>query len=1566
MPKLIDTTLFSDGLNGPVGMSDAALSLWSTVIESRSVGGLSAPPLIVTRLVNWLSSYYTLSLSPHLLALSPVDWMAVPGIDREFSKQMALYATPAAILRLLLLCTNSRTKFYETGGVAISSPVFIAAYHMEQNAGLSRYLIQAQAPLKPRAEASPDVYKFNGDPRARDTSNDHVVIEMLLLKLQNFREAWIALSKERASNISADIIQIMTSLIVLSAVLPTLLGKGPSQICKDLVHSARQAWTILYRFIELTGDVRSNHAFVAAATVTAIRGSKLIVAEDPVLQALSFMLSDLLFQLNRGNLMAAERQKDDMDILDAGDTFVSHSTQSSSYQLSLLGTREDLPFATNQYTFNRAVLLLAHISWSAAESAKLTEEHGVPSTMDYLVDLRPEELLASCSSISVFLRSSNLSGSDACRLLKRVARACIQDYDFERCEASLCLCLEVMTILAELWVADADDELHEVASDMYEWFIKVPLGKDLASARVLIKLALLLETVLNLDLSYNNTSLPSSRTSLFEILRKGSNVVKFHVAEKVSRIFDRFILPEHTAILNDVVESLPNESTDLDGIALRLYVLAELAARWPTLLRSSVYHMFETSAHVPLCGPHAKNCLLKISSNLGLDSPRDMFVLFAPQLLYTWLEVESLESVPFSVYGFSSLPELLAAVQDEVVGQIVMRANEGLANKFSQIMETPFDTMLQTSFPKSEAYSVARDISMPPSKDNASKSTESQVRKQLGTERYLRLVSLSFPQIVTHLFLSLSNEQEIERALARRSEFALAAAILQKICHRSASKIVLPPGQQPSFRAKYLLDELEFLCQRIGKDQFTMWTSPLVIFVCRNLLDSVVPALGPLHACSMLRKLRIVVALAGPAALQGYALEMLLQALQPYLAKFYCAEDALGLFWYILDEGRGYLQHKLPFLCGLALKTLLSLSAFLAAPQDMTTQESHYLSTLSIAASFHKWFGEYLATIPDQPHTADDDVVFKKLVHHAKEVRPPGRADKDSVEGKLLLELFEARTSEQKILSPGAFRMAVQILCRSFSRPTKPEDDILGTDSLATRHAKVLWGLLEDLNAESDFWTWAGEALGRAYAANGVVDLKLTMEHSHGVFLSSDPESGSARTSRSLIVGNLRDLLYGDDYTAASLAEKTLQQIITQVAHQQALDEYEDSLDHALSRSLNWYPVLYPDMSPFKRYSLTTEGHVGSIPQIPAANWAAQFMVALASSVKEDPLLGALPPILSRISDLAPRIMPYVVHSFLHSDNRDGQPHRQIVSQAFQKILVEHSSALTRQRKLVLGTLLYLRCQPMRKESTIADRSSWLSIDFGTAAAAAVSSAMYKSALLFFELHASQQVTQSSRSSRRSSAVRGKESAELMRQIYQGLDDPDFFYGIQEEASLTSVMRKVNHEGDKFKSLSFQSALLDSGIRTSDIDDQFGLLKALVSANMNGVAAAVQAQWKPETEQRKESSVSASLTALNLHQWNLPVSVTASDPPSLLFQVFRAANTAHDFAEVSGRLEGSLSTLVKSITQERAVGSVLRHSMSALAALTETREALSSRSSEELAAFWLKLVERAEWQETAK
>jgi serine-protein kinase ATM len=400
---------------------------------------------------------------------------------------MALYATPIDILKLLLLCTNGTFHVCFVGRPIVLSSVFMVEYELQRNAGLSRYLIQGQNLTKPRREAPSEADAFeDNDQRARDTNNDRAVLEILLMKLQSFREAWITLSKERASNVNADVVQIMISLIIISSLIPKLLGTEGSQLCKELQTSARQTWVLLYSFIERSEEIGSVNATVVAAAVLAVRGSETVSVEDPVVEGLSFMLPPLLVQLRRIGHMTEGRENDDMDMVDVGDSFASQNSQTSSDAISSYWSRKDFPFPTNQHYFQRELMLQLRIFLSGAEAARLTEELDVPPIVDVIIDLTAEDLLNSRSSILMFLRSFTLSTSNTCRLLKRIAEACIQEYDFERCEASLCLCLEVMTALAQFWVNGEDDELHDVASDMYEWFIKVLLNKGLASTQVLI------------------------------------------------------------------------------------------------------------------------------------------------------------------------------------------------------------------------------------------------------------------------------------------------------------------------------------------------------------------------------------------------------------------------------------------------------------------------------------------------------------------------------------------------------------------------------------------------------------------------------------------------------------------------------------------------------------------------------------------------------------------------------------------------------------------------------------------------------------------------------------------------------------------------------------------------------------------------------------------------------------------------------------------------------------------------------------------------------------------------
>ena len=82
------------------------------------------------------------------------------------------------------------------------------------------------------------------------------------------------------------------------------------------------------------------------------------------------------------------------------------------------------------------------------------------------------------------------------------------------------------------------------------------------------------------------------------MLRNGDFRIKFALRDKVSLLFEHFVLSEHTAIFEDITQNLPSDPERHEAMAARLAVLSNLASQWHTVLRLAVYSMFETAAKV--------------------------------------------------------------------------------------------------------------------------------------------------------------------------------------------------------------------------------------------------------------------------------------------------------------------------------------------------------------------------------------------------------------------------------------------------------------------------------------------------------------------------------------------------------------------------------------------------------------------------------------------------------------------------------------------------------------------------------------------------------------------------------------------------------------------------------------------------------------------------------------------------------------------------------------------------------------------------------------------------------
>lgn len=1211
----------------------------------------------------------------------------------------------------------------------------------------------------------------------------------------------------------------------------------------------------------------------------------------------------------------------------------------------------------------------ARIRYIASRSADRSGGDTVPSSfISYLTSLRPSELL-SCRTIikDIVGPTLRISRVDAGILMEHLASELLESYDFERCEVAMGVCLDVMTGLADMWTTADDGVLSDCGAAMYEWFIKVALSKGIASPHVHICISSMLQRVIKVRPDYaKSLSLPSARTSLFSVLEEGNIAVKYHVGRNISEIFGLFVLREHDAILEDVINSLPSERDWSEGIALRLLTLAHLAAAWSTLLRRCVYAMFETPGHIPEATGYAKQCLSHVSRSLGLSDSQQLFGLFASQIIYTWLETQDIGSIPYAIFGYRSLAHLLRDIQDEVVGQVVMRCHETEATQLEKDLEQPLEELLDKSFGKAAAYSIARDVAVPPSQDGQISGADTRVRKLLGKDKYTTLLTTKFPDVLVVFFKTLDQEEHIAKGFQKHPSYAMAYKAYQKIISASASTTVLPANQQPSFRAGFVFDEIDFLCRRTSYDTDTLWSPALYVYVLRRLLDTIHPALGSLHACSVLRRIRIVICMAGSTALQDYPLEMALHALRPFLTDIQCADDTIGLFQYLLEYGKPYLAGTPSFLAGVAVSTLASMRTFLNSAQESTTQESHFLATMTKAHAFHSWFGKLLDCYASPQMTNASEQSFKAMMKASLNIRADGNARKGTYESDLLMGILEDRRSGRNLLNRPAQGLILSQLCAAFEVRTDFQDDILGDDQQAATFAPTVWETCQRQMYGQGYLTWAARVLGRAYASTGQMVGEMVREISSQLVENTQMENDSVNYdgSRSAIVRVLHDALLTDDRTHVGVAERALQLVVSKAQGSELLLEVGEVLPASLVKALVWDPyncplgLLSASRQPNLQESLEFDLHV----QAPL--WIQRICAALASGAMNDPLLGQLPQLLATITNLPERAFPYILHLVLLREAEGNRNARRIVSEACQIWFRACDESTIPHVKLLLHAILYLRSQRIPNESNKADRDRWLELDYTQAGAAAAKCGMFKTALLFVEISSSE----IARASRRSSAVKVDVSTDLLLHLFQNIDDPDSFYGVQQPSSLSTMMDRLAYENAGFKSLSFRGAHYDSEMRylkRADKSDEMGLLRVLDTLDLNGLSHSLLSN-QLMADSGLDATDAMLRTARKLEQWDISLPTVQPTHAGTIFRAFQSLNSTSELPIIRASIDDGFFGIVRQLLDGKKVRSSAHANLGALAVLTEVDNVIASSTFEQLEETWTGLESRNSWMYTER
>ncbi|CZT03138.1 related to phosphotidylinositol kinase [Rhynchosporium agropyri] len=1401
-----------------------------------------------------------------------------------------------------------------------------------------------------------------------------LVLELLQPKSRDILQNWKSYVTDRSSLISTDMFRgVLYSCITILLLMPYFVGMTLPQL--NELESDRKGLTKEVTSFLTESDAKGSRS-LKSHTETMLQSiqpylppldSIAIAQSSRKAQHLLGFFSILADNMSQRHTATANSSLPrDVDFMDIDDDDFDDSKphgKAGSHRSDM--PRQDLALEMWAGSFN--LMVTGHLMLVAAMHAT-PEVEGVVSVsfVDQLVLLNDQQFMSSRWLLRQVLDSDLVLDEDcAYRILERVGEL-LQSDEYDRCEVALGTCLDALTGLGPLWSMCDDSSVAEAAPQLYRWFIKV-FQKNVISPEVQKSIAELLLFLMRANPEYGiawKKPTASPRSTLFSILQEGTINVKFCIGNQVPQIFDLFILKDHDNVFEDVFTKLPMDPNWLEGISFRLYVLAKLASRWSTLLRRCIYYIFEAPGKMPNCIKHATTCLKEVASCLQVEGPREVFALFAPQLLYTWLGNQKIEDIPFAIFGFPSLKDLVDDAQEEAAALMIMRGQDEHAQKLAKILHIEYGDLIQNCFTKIVAYSVPYDLATPLNQGEIRTSGEKRIKRHIGEEVFRDCLHLHFADIIAILFNIMSSEQSVDKYFLKEQALANAGKIMRQIKDMGISTAELPAPQQPHFKARYLHAEIEHLCKRTGYDVRSLYTPALVVSVARKLLNGMHPALGSLYACSVLRKLRVLISLAGNTAIQGYPLEMLLHSMRQFVTDPECADDAIGITKYLMSAGAADLLQKPTFVAGLALSLSGSLRSTFDSQKASTTQESQHQSTKSKAQSFYAWIGEYLQEYESPALKSQLQPSFKKLVRSAFKSEGIGNADKDSAESEYLIQLLKDEQRGGVLLERPSRSLALSLLSSNFRSPMSFRADILGEDVLSMDYAAVVWKSCRGSSSQA-YLSWAARVMGRAFAASGQVHEELLQESTLSQIKELSTSADADRESQSCILSLLRELTLGSSPLNAGLAETALRVIMSHfdgAPHQRHLPE-------SLLVASAWTPYQIPpsdlaqDIEDIK--SLAEVLAAGAILE---EKWLQDLSIAVARSVPDEPLLQALVPILQKVPGFADRVFPFVVHLAISTIDQDQRPRKDELSQAFVGWFDGSEGIKKNNLKMLLNTILYLRTQPLPHEKSMADRSHWLSIDFLKAATAATQCGMFKTAILFAEEHWSLPI----KTSRRSSAVKENEfgdiSPEILLNIFENIDDPDMYYGVQQTASLGAILARFDYEKDGTKSLAFRGAQYDSHIRRrnphSALDVQ-SLVKALDVLNLSGLSSSLL-QAQQSVGMTPAALESMFRTARKLEQWDIPVPSTGTNDSVTTYKTFQAVNMANSGTAIEIAVNEGLETTMKNLVLGELSASALHSSLQTLASLVELDEVFTSRGSPQFEEILSRFKNRSTWMKTGR
>ncbi|KAI9671348.1 MAG: Serine/threonine-protein kinase tel1 [Alyxoria varia] len=1558
----IQSLIDSGAANGPATVSDSSVALWSSVRELvASKGLMGSVRECADQFVSWVSAKW-----------NPSNFQV-----RQYASQLSKESSATD------LANCPELKIPETGSVknvtAFTTLHSLGLVWLERlkSKPLLGYLTLEHDAFQEYALGWNKTLETKRIPSLRYPEQAKVegrLIEYLVSELDKAAQNWIDAFEAQSRHASADVLYMSMSLYLVSQVaaakfatthpsrLPNLRKKMGSLL--ELLKSHISADDSDPQVVETV--VESIAPFLPNKIVRSKDEANIGVWETFVLRVSAAFSEPLGKKLTRtvDSQMEPALEEDEMDLDFPESQSMPYKMLTSNFPRHALAARVD--------SLSTSVTVASYLKLACDFSPQELNHDGQPESsstrfVDFLLALPPSYFLANRSLFEIMDCSELvLSADDSEALLEYAAETFMMSYEFERCEVAIGTCLDLMKLTVSLWTDPQQESIHDIGGQMYSHFVGTAFTGGLLSPQAQKTLSNLLFTVHEINDGYvPSESCQSVRTTIFTVLKESNLDVQHHTSDQLPSIFGRYTLNHHDGVFEDVLKSLTNEASWIEGLAMRLLILSKLASAWQTLLRKCIYHIFETAGVVTEVDQYASHCINNITDALRIETPRALFKLFSSQLLYTWLKHQPLESIPFTVFGYSSLEDLLRDSRREIVSQTIMRGNDAHQQALEGLLNSNWKSLAYDSFDQAVAYAFALDSSTQQSQSSPTHNVENRALEIFGREEFVKLLKRRYPYVISHFLRRLDNEEQFERHVSHNSSYKHAADAYKEMKPANSTNNDFLPSQQPSFKSKFLMSEIERLCRRIGKDRNAIWTPFTISLVARGILNDMEDVLGSINSRRGIQRLRILICLSGKSCTEGYPLELLLHSLRPYVTDSLCAQDALGVFKYLLQRGKKYLQHNTQFLFGTALAIFLSMRNLLTSKHDSTTQESRHRETLSKADNFQKWLGEYVDQLRPSDIPESTLQKFRLMIKAARSMISAYGSSRHGYVSELLIYLLPQLSHRRGFLGIAFSELCFRLLVENFEISDSSRDDALANDLEASKYATHVWESCQTPSINRRYLAWASKVLGRSFHYDGRVPESVIAETKLSFMQDQSVTDSGLLPSKAAILKSLVDVLHSDNFQDLRLVEEALQRVLFVSRDSEDVHAIKNCLPDILSTAFapeESLEVPEPDqvsgeLRKLQNVILDTENKL-------ASDWLHDVVLSLIRYAADDSMLGELYSAVQYISGLSQQLFPYLLHAVLDSSLQSGSGVQNEISESFRKLFQGSASMDPDLLRPVLQALLYLRTQPIKGEATWFDRNGWLELNYADAVNAAKRCKMYKTALMFIEIGQTRELC----SSRRESSSRQWATNGLLKSIFEDMNDLDSYHGVPQTPTLDSVAARLAFEGGGTQELLIRGAQSDGLVKSGQGGQSEVLgsvINSLVRLNLNSITQQLSATaYANFADQNVMESMTKS--ALSLRQWDLPVPTAFQSNSLSIYRALQSVSRASNIVEVHEAIGNGLVQILTDAKGAVRTGGSLNDAFAAMAALSEADELLSVQSSSELQQHHSSCSSRHHWMNVGR